>query len=392
MRSQTSSRAGRYVSQPTGYKAFVPSQLPPNPALVIDDEILELLSFSDRALGRLDGATNTLKNPELFVLMYLKKEAVLSSQIEGTQASLTDVLELEAKVMSPDAPDDVLEIVNYINAMNYGLNRLKELPVSLRLIREIHERLMQSSRGFELQPGSFRTSQNWIGPSGSNLNNAAFIPPAPYDMTVALGEWENYIHHTEYCPLLIKIGLAHAQFETIHPFLDGNGRMGRMLITFLLCEQKVLNEPLLYLSYFFKQNRQEYYDRLQAVRDHGDWESWIKFFLKGVGQVANDATKVAKKINQLREDDTNKLASISGRSLADCLNVQEYLFAHPFITIAKVQEIIKKEFPAASRIAKTFVKAGILHEISGRNRYRVYCYKNYLDAFNDSEVLVDEVI
>lgn len=246
------SRAGKYVQQRTGYRAFIPSPLPPFPATQIDGRLQVLLSQADRALGRLDGSIQTLPHPDLFVFMYVRKEAVLSSQIEGTQSSLQDVLAAEAKVLSPDRPQDVDEVVNYVRAMNYGLQRLERLPVSIRLIREIHAELLAGVRGSHLTPGHIRTSQNWIGPSGCTLNEATFVPPPPHEVAAHLSNLEQFLHSDSGLPLLVKIGLAHAQFETIHPFLDGNGRVGRLLITFLLCEQRVLEKPVLYLSYLLQ--------------------------------------------------------------------------------------------------------------------------------------------
>ncbi|MCU0707740.1 MAG: Fic family protein, partial [Pirellula sp.] len=240
-------RAGHYVRQPTGYRAFIPKPLPPDPALVISPEVQVLLSKADRALGRLDGSIQTLPHPDLFVFMYVRKEAVLSSQIEGTQSSLQDVLAAEAQILSPDRPQDVDEVVNYVRAMNYGLERLKELPVSVRLIREIHAELLKGVRGQHLTPGEIRTSQNWIGPAGCSLNEATFVPPPHYEVAKHLGDLELFLHSDIQLPMLVRIGLAHVQFETIHPFLDGNGRVGRLLIAFLLCEQEILLKPVLYL-------------------------------------------------------------------------------------------------------------------------------------------------
>ena len=237
-----------------------------------------LLSQADRALGRLDGSIQTLPNPDLFVFMYIRKEAVLSSQIEGTQSSLQDLLAAEAKIFSLNQPKDVDEVLNYVNAMNRGLERLDELPVSTRLIREIHEALLQGVRGSRLSPGKLRTSQNWIGPAGCTLTDATFIPPPHYEIPQKLAELETFLHTDTMLPLLIKIGLVHAQFETIHPFLDGNSRVGRLLITLLLCERKILQKPVLYLSWFFKRHHQQYYEKLQSVRDAGEWEQWLVFF------------------------------------------------------------------------------------------------------------------
>ncbi|HDJ29884.1 MAG TPA: Fic family protein, partial [Candidatus Acetothermia bacterium] len=235
-----SGRAGRYVRQPQGYRAFIPAPLPPNPPVRVDAQMQVALSQAELALGRLDGSIQTLPDPDLFVFMYVRKEAVLSSQIEGTQSSLDDLLEAEAKIFRADRPRDVEEVLNYVNAMNYGLERLRTLPISVRLIREIHKRLLKGVRGARRQPGELRTTQNWIGPGGCTLNEATFVPPPPSEVPKALGDWERFLHKDYAMPFLIKVGLAHAQFETIHPFLDGNGRIGRLLITFLLCERGIL--------------------------------------------------------------------------------------------------------------------------------------------------------
>ena len=294
-------RSGRYTTQPYGFRAFFPNPLPPVPPIQLDAKLQVLLSQADRALGRLDGSIETLPHPDLFVFMYVRKEAVLSSQIEGTQSSLQDLLAAEAEMFTPDAPKDVDEVINYVDAMNFGLQRLLELPVSVRLVREIHQRLLSGVRGSMLTPGALRTSQNWIGPSGCTLSTATFVPPPPEEVERLLGEWENDLHSDSGLPLLVKIALAHAQFETIHPFLDGNGRVGRLLITFLLCEQQVLKKPVLYLSHYFKRHRQTYYDRLQEVRDQGAWEEWLEFFLIGLKEVSEEATTTTRQILTLRE-------------------------------------------------------------------------------------------
>lgn len=243
-------RAGVYIKQVTGYFAFIPENLPPTPSVLMDRELTRLLSDADRALGRLDGVATVLPNPDLFVAMYVKQEAVYSSQIEGTQSTLEDVLEHEAEALKQGRPEDVAEVMNYIRAMNYGIDRLRKLPLSLRLIREIHAELLKNIRGGERTPGEFRKSQNWIGPSGCSLSQAEFVPPPPHEMLKALDNFEKFLHDKESLPVLIHCGLAHAQFETIHPFLDGNGRIGRLLIMFLLCERNILHRPLLYLSLF----------------------------------------------------------------------------------------------------------------------------------------------
>ncbi|TAK67226.1 MAG: Fic family protein, partial [Dehalococcoidia bacterium] len=297
-----SHRAGRYVQQPTGYKAFVPAPLPPDPPIDVDSAIVRLLSEANLAVGRLDGAAQTLPDPDLFVAMYVRQEAVLSSQIEGTQSTLDDVLAFELDAAgSRGLPQDVSEVVNYVHAMNYGLNRLASLPLSLRLIREIHGELLHEGRGSERSPGEFRQSQNWIGPANTPLNRALFVPPPVTEMNDALDNFERFLHERGDLPVLIHCGIAHAQFETIHPFLDGNGRVGRLLITFQLCHENVLQRPLLYLSNFLKRNRVEYYDRLMAVRTAGDWEGWLRFFLRGVAETAEEATLTARSIVSLRE-------------------------------------------------------------------------------------------
>jgi Fic family protein len=351
----------------------------------MDGELWQLLSEADRALGRLDGSTETLPNPDLFVFMYLRKEAVLSSQIEGTQASLVDVLEVEAEAFDPQQPKDVDEVVNYIAAMKYGLRRLGELPVSLRLIKEIHERLLDGVRGKDLSPGEFRTSQNWIGAQGSNLMTASFVPPPPHEIDKIMGGLENFIHSQIELPILIKVGLVHAQFETIHPFLDGNGRIGRLLITFLLCEKNVLSRPLLYLSYYFKKNRMEYYDRLQAVRDHGDWEGWLKFFLRGVGKVSNEATERARSIVRLRETHRQLIVEEFGRSASSALVLLESLYERPVLQVKHVMQITVLSYPNANNLVGKFCEAGLLSKTSERARNRVFSYKSYIDLFSDQD-------
>lgn len=387
MPSETSSRAGRYLRQTTGYAAFLPAPLPPQPPVVIDDEMQTLLSKADRALGRLDGSIQTLPNPDLFVFMYVRKEAVLSSQIEGTQSSLADVLEVEASVFDPHHPSDVGEVLNYVTAMNFGLARLEKLPISIRLIREIHHQLLHDVRGREKQPGEIRTTQNWIGPSGCTLNNASFVPPPPHEVIGCLGELEKFIHDDAWMPPLIKIGLVHAQFETIHPFLDGNGRVGRLLITFLLCQNTILIHPVLYISHYFKRHRSEYYERLQRIRDFGDWEGWIKFFLQGIATVSLEATETARSIVDLRERHRALVTGLFGRGAGNALSVLENLFKSPIVTVSQVRRHLDVTYPSANTLVQKFVGAGILTEITGQRRYRVYQYKPYVDLFAEKRDL-----
>lgn len=377
-------RAGRYRSQSTGYRAFIPAPLPPSPPVDISGELQVLLSQADRALGRLDGSIKTLPNPDLFVYMYVRKEAVLSSQIEGTQSSLQDVLDAEAKILSANRPQDAEEVVNYVRAMNYGLQRLETLPVSVRLIREIHAQLLQNVRGSQLTPGELRTSQNWIGPGGCTLNEASFVPPPPDEVAQHLGELERFLHTDAGLPLLVKIGLAHVQFETIHPFLDGNGRVGRLLISFLLCEQQVLLKPVLYLSHYFKRHRQMYYERLQAVRDEGAWEAWLAFFLEGVLAVSEQATETARRILGLREGHRRAITDCLGRAAGNGHRVLDYLYEHPVVSVNEIQELIGTTYPAANDLVARFATEGILREITGQARNRRFRYQSYIDLFNDS--------
>jgi Fic family protein len=350
----------------------------------MDGELRVLLSQADRALGRLDGSVVTLPNPDLLVFMYVRKEAVLSSQIEGTQSSLQDLLAAEADLFeSTDIPRDVDEVINYVEAMKYGLRRLGELPVSVRLIREIHERLLRGVRGSRLTPGELRRSQNWIGPGGSGLADAVFVPPPPDQVPHALGALEAFLHQADDLPLLVKIGMAHAQFETIHPFLDGNGRVGRLLITFLLTERGVLEQPVLYLSHYFRRHRQEYYDRLQAVRDHGEWEGWIAFFLRGVVEVSTEATDTVRRVLLLREQHRAQITDQLGRAAGNGHRVLESLFYRPITSVGEVQELTGTSFASANQLVARMTDIGILREITGYSRNRRFRYDPYVRLFTD---------
>ncbi len=377
------SRAGSYVRQPTGYEAFLPKPLPPYPPIEVTTELLGTLSVADRALGRLDGAVLTLPNPDLFVFMYVRKEAVLSSQIEGTQSSLQDLLAAEAELLDLHIPRDVDEVLNYVRAMNHGLARLRDLPVSVRLIREIHAELMQGVRGGRLQPGELRTSQNWIGPSGSTIASADFIPPPPHEVPRALGDLESFLHRESSLPPLLRIALAHVQFETIHPFLDGNGRVGRLLVTFLLTEANVLHKPVLYLSHYLKKHRQQYYDRLQAVREAGAWEEWIAFFLRGVIEVADEATDLARRILLLREEHRAAIASRLSRAAGNGHRVLESLFDRPIVSVKDVQALIGSTFATANALVSKLVDAGVLEEMTGQARNRRFRFARYIALFSE---------
>jgi len=374
---------GNMVKQLEGYSAFVPFDLPPDPPIKFDQEMQGLLSRADRALGRLDGSVQSLPNPDLFVFMYVRKEAVLSSQIEGTQASLGDILEVEAQIFDPTRPDDTEEILNYVNAMNYGLDRLQELPMSLRLIREIHERLMQGVRGQHATPGEFRRTQNWIGAQGATISTASFVPPPPDKLVSLLGALENYIHSNDQMPLLVRIALIHAQFETLHPFLDGNGRMGRLLIAFTLCQQTVLQKPVLYLSHYLKQNRTKYYDLLQGTRMDGDWESWIKFFLQGVAEVSNEATETARRIVETREAHRTLLIEGLGKGAANGLRFLESMYRRPIFNVAMVSELLDITPQAANNLTDRLVQLELVREITGQRRNRIFRYDPYIELFSD---------
>jgi len=376
-------RSGVYIRQSTGYSAFIPAALPPEPSIDIDFAMQERLSKADRMLGRLDGSIQTLPNADLFVFMYVRKEAVLSSQIEGTQSSLNDVLDAEAKIIAADRPADVGEVLNYVNAMNYGLTRMQTLPLSTRLIREIHTRLLEGVRGKHSSPGEIRTSQNWIGPAGCTLNEAVFVPPPPHELSGILSNLEEFIHSRSHMPLLIKVGLIHAQFETIHPFLDGNGRIGRLLITFLLCEKQMLAKPVLYLSHYFKQRRDDYYRLLQDVRDHGRWEAWLSFFLDGISQVADEATKTARHILLLRERHRTLITDSFGRATGNGLRVLEELYTVPIINVNRAKTITGLSYQASNQLISRFVQAGILAESSGQARNRRFRYAKYIELFSE---------
>lgn len=373
-------RAGRFITQPSGYRAFIPASLPPVPPLDLEGELRDLLSKADQAIGRLDGVVRFVPDPDIFVAMYVRREAVLSSQIEGTQSTLEDLLEVE---LEPDSSDgDVGEIVNYVAAMNYGLERLHELPLSLRLIKEIHGELLRDGRGAHATPGEFRTTQNWIGPRGASLKQATYVPPPVPNMKTALDNFEKFLHSNDQPPLLVVAGLAHAQFETIHPFLDGNGRVGRLLITFLLCRGGALRAPLLYLSYYLKLHRSEYYDRLMAVRISGDWEGWLRFFLRGVAETAAEANTTAERIVELRESARTRVMEDTG---ANGLKLLSLLFQRPLVNVNRVKDDLEVTFPTASRLVKHFEDLGLLREVTGRSRSRLYRFEPYFSLFDDPQ-------
>lgn len=342
-----------------------------------------MLSRADLALGRLDGAVETLPHPELFTAMYVRREAVLSSQIEGTQASLDDLVAAEARLRGERPLGDVNEVINYTAALNFGIARLAALPLSGRLLREIHEILMTGVRGGHATPGAFRTTQNWIGATGATLSDAIFVPPPPDTVPEQIGALENFLHAPTNLPLLVQVGLAHAQFETIHPFVDGNGRLGRLLVTFLLCERDVLTKPVLYVSLTLKKRRQEYYERLQAVRDRGEWEEWLVFFLECVADAALDAARLAKNILSLRESHRDAIVNDLGARAGKAIKLLERLYRDPYIEVNEAAAILGVSYANANTIIFALERMGILREATGQQRNRIFVYEDYIALFRD---------
>ena len=377
-------RLGTYISNNIGgekYKAFVPPKLPPTPSIDIK-KLYPALDNATRSLGQLDNITEFVPNIELFIYMYIRKEALLSSQIEGTQSSFSDLLLYENKQIPGVPISDVEEVSNYVAAMNYGLKKLRSgFPLSLRLIREMHAILLRGGRGSNKEPGTFRRSQNWIG--GTRPGNARFVPTPPEKLMECLGDFEKFIHDDKNdLPILVKIGLLHVQFETIHPFLDGNGRLGRLLITLLLCENGTLKEPTLYLSLYFKKHRELYYDHLQSVRTKGDWEEWLNFFIEGVNNTAEQAIKTTSRMTILFNKDKGKIKGL-GRAKDSALKVFGYFRSRPLNTVPSVTKHLKMTAPTARSSVNHLVKLGILKETSGKLRDRTYSYKAYMDILNE---------
>ncbi len=376
-------RLGRFVETPVAsetVRAFVPPPLPPAPPIDVLT-LLDRLSLAERALGRLDGITMLLPRQELFLYMYVRKEAVLSSQIEGTQSTLTDLLRFETEAQAGQPIDDIREVSNYVDAMMYGLERLEDLPLSLRLIREMHARLLQSGRGGTKSPGEFRRSQNWIG--GSRPGNALFVPPPTTELDGCLDALERFMHEDESrLPALIKAGLLHVQFETIHPFLDGNGRIGRLLVTLYLCVHGVLRKPLLYLSLYLKTHRADYYRLLQEVREHGAWEAWLDFFLTGVADTANQAFDAATRIVELFKHDRERITGESERP-GSALRIHDLLQQNPYLTANLLVERTGLSAPTVNAALADLERLGIVEEVTGRRRGRVFGYRRYLAILSE---------
>lgn len=381
-------RLGRYVSTVAfdeTVQAYVPPPLPPSPPLDFSAQLLKKLSEADRAIGRLDGITMMLPDKSLFLYMYVRKEAVLSSQIEGTQSTLDELLRFENAASAGQPIDDITEVSNYVRAMMYGLERMRDtstngLPLCLRLLREMHSLLLRTGRGNSKDPGEFRRSQNWLG--GSRPSNAIYVPPPINEMNACLGELETFLHNDETLPPLIKAGLLHVQFETIHPFLDGNGRLGRLLIALFLVEKNVLKEPLLYLSLYLKTHRSDYYRLLQEVRQRGTWEAWLEFFLDGVAATANNAHDSAIQIVTLFARDRERITS-SGDHANSMLRVHALLQMQPFVSAAQVSAKTNLSMPTVNGALAALDKLGVVREVTGKKRGRVFAYDGFLKIIDE---------
>lgn len=372
-------RAGSLISTAQGYAAFVPRDLPP-PQIGLDFSMARAIAEAERALGNLSGVGSTLLNPHLLIRPFMRKEAVLSSRIEGTQASLSDLFFFEAAGAPERDQTDVREVANYLRALEHGLGRVSELPISNRLLREMHAILMKGVRGDDATPGEFRTSQNWIGAS-RRLEDAVFVPPPVDQMNVALGQLEHFLHAPTELPFLVWLAVIHYQFEAIHPFRDGNGRIGRLLLVLLLCIHGALCEPLLYLSAFFERNRPRYYELLLAISQRGEWEAWIRFFLQAVEEQSRDAVVRATKLNELLGEFRRRLQS--ARSSALLLRAVEELFRSPATTITALKTILGVSYPSAQQIVEKLVEAKILEEVTGQQRNRIYFAPSILRVIED---------
>ncbi len=376
-------RAGILKKMQSGYECFVPHDLK-HLKLNINAELQSLINKANLLLGKLDGMATILPDIDLFVSMYVQKEAVISSQIEGTQASLIDVLQKDRK---QEKINETAEIINYVKAANYAFNRLKELPLCMRLIKETHSILLSDVRGSEKLPGELRRSQNWIGYPGCTLSTASFVPPAPAEMENALSDLEKYIHEESPISNLVKIALIHYQFETIHPFLDGNGRIGRLLIVLFLKEQGLIEYPVLYLSYFFKTNRSIYYELLNNVHTKGEFEEWVTFFIKGICEVSEDAISSIKKIIKLKKVDIEKIRKATKRNVSNLLSVYAFLLKHPILEVKDICNFLSLSKPTANILLETLTDLGILELLEDKKRYKQYVYRQYVDILSEGTAL-----
>jgi len=370
------SPSGKIIKTKTDYWAFIPNPLPPDGLNIFTVDFVNTLSEADRGIGALKSLSRLIPNPNLLIAPFIRKEAVQSSRIEGTQASLTDIFYYEASKEKPKY-SDVLEVLNYIKAMNYGFSRIKELPMSLRLIREIHLKLMEGVRGEIMNPGEFRNSQNWIGPPGCTLNDATYVPPPVDEMNELLNQLEEFFYSKDSIPPLVKCALIHYQFEAIHPFLDGNGRIGRLLITFYLYEKGFLYYPILYLSDFFERNRDAYYNHLLEVSRSGNWTDWLKFFIRGVSEQSKLAEEAGHNILNLQKEYRQLLQIESVPSHA--FQLLDMLFVNPFVSLNGISDYLKITWPTAKASVDKLIKLGLIKEISGRKRNRLYCAEKLLN-------------
>lgn len=379
-------KTGHYVVTTTAgekVKAFVPDSLPPKPSLKLDAKISDALDRATLELGRLDVAANIVPNTDWFIYGFVRKEAVVTSQIEGYEPTLSDLFSWEAKSDRQEPGLDLKEVCNYLDALEYARAELanpRGLPISLRLLKQTHKRLMQGVRGAAKQPGHFRTSQNWIG--GARPGNAAFVPPPPDKLTDCLDSLEKYIHKGNDLPQLVRIGLVHVQFETIHPFLDGNGRLGRLLIALLLEQWRLLSSPLLYISVYFKRNREEYYDRLASIRKDGDWEGWTLFFLEGVASMGREATVTAEELFKLLERDRLTLLGATNSSVSG-LRLLDQLASHPYVTLSRAVQVLGTSKPTATKAMSLLAENGILREMDTEKRPRTFVYQEYIDLLKE---------
>ena len=379
-------RAGEYFETVAGgevVRAFVPAPLPPQPAIAMDGELLKALAAASAALGRLDGAAHIFPDKLLLIYSYVRKEAVLSSQIEGTQSSLSDLLLSEFEEVPGVPRHDTAEVSNCVAALDHGIRQVREgFPLSNRLFWEIHEILLSSGRRSQMLPGQYRDSQNWIG--GSRPGNARFVPPPHTEVPNCMADLERFLNEDENSlPSLVRAGLAHAQFETIHPFLDGNGLVGRILITLLLCSDGVLREPLLYLSLYFKQNRETYYELLNRTRQNGDWEAWLLFFLEGVAVIANKAFETANQLNRLFREDRERISAAAKQRANSALRIHEALMERPLVSLPYACGKTNLTFRTAAKAMEALVSLGIAEEVTGRARNRLFVYRKYVDTLNE---------
>ena len=372
-------RAGKWVNNLSGemaYRSFRPAPLPPDPPIEMTGDLVSKLIEANKKLAILDGLSSRLPNMDLFVSMYVRKEALLSSQIEGTQCTLDDILN---PLLEENTNRNVSDVVNYIKATEFALARLQELPLCNRLIRETHAVLMEGVRGQEKNPGEFRYSQNWIGGQGSTIRNARYIPPNPDDMQIAMSDLEKYMNSEDTLDPLMQAALIHYQFETTHPFLDGNGRVGRLLITLFLMEKKILSRPALYISYFLKLNRVEYYDRMTQVRKDGDYEQWIRFFLEALAQSADDALQTIDKLTALQKESLQRLVDLPKRQMANAQKLFDYIEKNPILEIRKTASALELSYNTVSKFVSLFVDKGILQKTDQSGKAKVYSYVTYLD-------------